>query len=107
ADERIKGERDGEELQRLGKGNGGVVCREGAERGKPERPPGGFPVPDAAGEGCDEQARTEIDAGLRVHHGVVMLHAEELEAEHEEKRIAGESDERGLEASAERGSVDA
>ena len=109
----IEGEGGGEEFQCFGERNGGEVGGEGAEGGEPEGAPAGAVIHDAAGapdatrERGDEEAGGEVDGDLRVHHSVVVLDAEEAEAEDEEEGIAGKTDECWVNVGAAGHSVDA
>jgi len=99
SDQRVEAEGDAEYGEAFGERGGGVIGGERAECGEPESNHGGATVPDAGDEGGDEQAGGEVDGDLHEHGGVVMLHAEEGEAESEEEWVAGEADEGGMDDS--------
>ena len=93
-------ERDGnkEDAQGLGERGDGVVRGEGAERGEGEGDEGGAIGDGAAGQVGDEEAAGDVDDNLHQQHRVVVLAAEEHEAGGEERGIAGQADERGMNA---------
>lgn len=94
-----EGERDGEERRPLGERACGIDGGKGAEDGEPERGVRGAVLEgcrrDEASEIGEKKTGSEIESDLKKNGGSVVLHAEELEAEGEEKRIAGEADEGG------------
>ena len=55
----------------------------------------------------DEETGGEVDGDLGEHDRVVVLHAEEAEAEDEKKRIAGEADEGGVDVRSVAQAIDA
>ena len=91
----VEGQGDAEEGEGFGEGGGGVVGGEGAEGGEPEDGHGGAVVRRGGRRGRRVLAAEQVYGGLDVHDGVVMLHAEEAEADGEEDGVAGEADDGG------------